>query len=288
MTVNEAPGGFTVRPMTAAEVALAVDWAAAEGWNPGHHDASLFHAVDPDGFLIGLADGQPAAVISVVNYTAGFAFLGLYIAHPERRGRGFGWRTWQAGIAHAGDRLIGLDGVVAEQDSYRKSGFRLAYRNIRYSGAVSVPDAGPRAGTLVPLTGVPIDAIASLDAAVFPVARPAFLDAWVSAPGHIGLGLERNGALAGFGVLRPCRTGYKLAPLIAPDEPAAEALFLGLASATGGAPLAMDVPEPNPAAIALVTRHGLQPVFETARMYTGPAPALALDRLFGVMSFELG
>ncbi len=33
---------------------------------------------------------------------------------------------------------------------------------------------------------------------------------------------------------------------------------------------------------------GLSPVFETARMYTGPAPAIALDRIFGVTSFELG
>jgi hypothetical protein len=29
-------------------------------------------------------------------------------------------------------------------------------------------------------------------------------------------------------------------------------------------------------------------VFETARMYTGQAPALPLDRIFGVTSFELG
>jgi hypothetical protein len=29
-------------------------------------------------------------------------------------------------------------------------------------------------------------------------------------------------------------------------------------------------------------------VFATARMYTGPAPAIDLDRVFGVTSFELG
>ncbi len=28
--------------------------------------------------------------------------------------------------------------------------------------------------------------------------------------------------------------------------------------------------------------------FETARMYTGPAPALPLRRIFGVTTFELG
>jgi hypothetical protein len=50
----------------------------------------------------------------------------------------------------------------------------------------------------------------------------------------------------------------------------------------------VDVPEPNTAAIALAERQGMSVVFETARMYTGPAPKLPLARLFGVTTFELG
>jgi len=30
---------LTVRTMSRAELDHAVDWAAGEGWNPGHHDA---------------------------------------------------------------------------------------------------------------------------------------------------------------------------------------------------------------------------------------------------------
>src|SRR5216683_6908804 len=99
---------FHIRPMRPDEVALAVDWAAAEGWNPGLADAACFAAVDPGGFLIGEFLGEPAATISVVNYDDTFAFLGFYIVRPDLRGRGFGLRTWQAGIAHAGARTIGL------------------------------------------------------------------------------------------------------------------------------------------------------------------------------------
>lgn len=32
----------------------------------------------------------------------------------------------------------------------------------------------------------------------------------------------------------------------------------------------------------------MKPVFETARMYTGAAPDIALARLYGVTTFELG
>ena len=129
--------------MRADEIALAADWAAAEGWNPGLNDAACFATVDAEGFLIGELDGKPAATISCVNYDDRFAFLGFYIVRPDLRGRGLGWRIWQAAIAHAGARTIGLDGVVAQQDNYRKSGFTLAYRNVRYGGRVA---AGGRAG----------------------------------------------------------------------------------------------------------------------------------------------
>src|SRR5207253_10716057 len=92
---------FTIRPMRAGEIALAADWAAAEGWNPGLGDASCFATVDAEGFLIGELDQQPAATISCVNYDDRFAFLGFYIVRPDLRGRGFGLRLWQAAIAHA-------------------------------------------------------------------------------------------------------------------------------------------------------------------------------------------
>ena len=82
---------YRIRPMQRDEVALALDWAAAEGWNPGLHDAPCFHAADPQGFLLGLLDEEPVATISVVKYGADFGFLGFYIVKPGFRGRGNNW-----------------------------------------------------------------------------------------------------------------------------------------------------------------------------------------------------
>ena len=50
----------------------------------------------------------------------------------------------------------------------------------------------------------------------------------------------------------------------------------------------LDVPSVNHDAVALAQDHGLAPVFETARMYTGSTPPLRLERVFGVTTFELG
>ncbi len=277
-------GTITIRPLGPSEIRLAVDWAAQEGWNPGLADATCFGTVDPEGFLLAELDGEPAATISVVNYDARFAFLGFYIVRPDLRGRGIGWKLWQAGLAHAGGRSVGLDGVPAQQENYAKQGFALAYRNIRFAGN---PAAG-EAGSTVDLADLPFGLVEASDGEIFPAPRAVFLKAWLSAPGHIGRGLLRGGRLAGWGVVRPARAGRKIGPLVAEDEDAAEAVFRALRAAAGSDDIVLDVPEPNPAALALARRHGLAPVFETARMYRGAVRPVALEKLYGVTSFELG
>lgn len=268
------------------EIGLAMDWAAAEGWNPGLADAACFATVDPEGFIIAELDGAPAATVSCVNYDAHFAFLGFYIVRSDLRGRGYGLRIWNAAIAHAGGRVIGLDGVVAQQDNYKRSGFHYAYANIRY-GATMRPQPSSQAG-VVPLTSIPIGAIEASDATVFPAARGDFLRAWIGASGHVGRALMRNGELAGWGVIRPCRRGYKIGPLVADDRAAAEAVLSGLLAEIGEAEVFLDVPAINRDAVAFAEGLGLAPVFETARMYTGAIRELRTERVFGVTSFELG
>jgi ribosomal protein S18 acetylase RimI-like enzyme len=276
---------YRIRCMSSAELELAADWAAAEGWNPGLNDAGIFRLTDPEGFLVGLRNGEPVASISVVRYPEGFAFLGFYIVRPEARGHGFGYQLWQAGMARLAGCTIGLDGVVAQQDNYRKSGFVLAWRNIRYGGE---RPAMPAPAGVVDARAVPLDALLAYDRRVFPAPRPAFLAAWINQPGAAARAVIRNGALAGFGVIRPCRSGFKIGPLFADDEHGAEALFAALSAAIDAGPVFLDVPENNAAARRLAERHALNPAFETARMYAGPPPAIDLNRQFGVTSFELG
>jgi hypothetical protein len=280
---------FNIRTMRPDEIAIAVDWAAAEGWNPGRADAACFATVDPDGFLIGELDGEPAATISCVNYDEGFSFLGFYIVRPDLRGRGHGLAIWNAAIAHAGRRVIGLDGVVAQQENYRKSGFALAHANVRYGGTLAAPAA--RAATLrgvMALGDVPLASVEVDDATVFPAARSAFWRAWLGAPGHVGRALVRDGRLAAWGVIRPCRTGRKIGPLVADDRAAAETVLSALLADAGGGEIFLDVPSPNREAVALAEALGLVPVFKTARMYTGSIRPMRIERVFGITTFELG
>ena len=204
----------------------------------------------------------------------------------DLRGRGYGLRIWNAAIASAGQRVIGLDGVVAQQQNYRKAGFEFAYANIRYGGTVTSPDA-PSA-EVIALSAVPLAMVEAYDATVFPAPRTAFLRAWIDAPGHIGCALIRDGRLAGFGVIRPCLHGRKISPLVADDRATAEVILQALLTSAGGGEVFLDVPGINRDAIAMAEALGLAPTFETARMYTGVTPPLQINRVFGVTSFELG
>ena len=275
-----------IRSMRPDEISIAVDWAAAEGWNPGLADAACFSTVDPDGFLVGELDGAPAATICCVNYGATFAFLGLYIVRKDLRGCGYGLHIWNAALAHAGPRVLGLDGVVAQQQNYKKSGFKFAYANVRYGGTVVTADA--QRGRVVALAEVPFALVAADNATVFPAPRASFLRAWIGSSGHVGRALVRYGRLAAWGVMRPCRKGYKVGPLVADDRAAAEAVLGALLTRAGGGEIFLDVPSVNRDAIALAQDLGLAPVFETARMYTDDIPPLALERVFGVTTLELG
>ncbi|MFH1499131.1 MAG: GNAT family N-acetyltransferase [Verrucomicrobiota bacterium] len=279
---------LTIRPLAASELGLAIEWAAAEGWNPGQHDALAFHAADPDGFLVGeLPSSEPVGVISAVRTGDDFGFIGFYIVAPGHRGRGHGLRLWNAAMERLAGRTIGLDGVVAQQANYARSGFTLAHRNLRYGGTA------PAAATLLPpdvvdAHTVPFGQLVAFDAARFGRPRPAFLRAWIDLPDSRALVIVRNGEIRGFGQVRRCRAGCKIGPLFAGNEADADALFTALAGYAPGEPLFLDPPEPNAAAVALARRHGLEPVFETARMYRGPAPALPLEQIYGITSFELG
>ncbi len=279
---------FRIESMRRSGVDFAIALAAAEGWNPGVHDALAFHAADPDGFLVGLLDGRPIACISAVRYPDAFGFIGLYIVVPEQRGNGYGIRLWNAAMARLRGCNVGLDGVPAQQENYRRSGFRSAYRNIRFELNVA-PPAGRSEG-IVDGGRVAFRELAAFDRTVFPSARDAFLRAWLDQPESAGLAaVATDGTLAGYGVVRRCRHGSKVGPLFATDAVVAEQLFLALCAQPAAAlPVYLDVPDVNAAALALARDHGMREVFGTARMYTGGTPTMALDRVFGVTTFELG
>jgi hypothetical protein len=147
--------------------------------------------------------GEPVCCISVVAYGSTFGFLGFYIVKPELRGRGYGFRLWQAGMARLESRIVGLDGVIAQQENYKRSGFVLAHRNIRFGGVPHCEQ--PRDPRLTPVRSGLEEAVIAHDRAFFPAARDTFLRCWLRPEQREGIALVENGTVRGYGLIRASR-----------------------------------------------------------------------------------
>jgi ribosomal protein S18 acetylase RimI-like enzyme len=276
---------FTIRPMKRSELDLVIDWAVIEGWNPGIYDAECFYQADQYGFFVGELNNELVASISAVAYSNHFAVIGFYIVKEQFRGRGFGMKMWRAAMAYLGsERNISLDGEIAQQENYQKSGFQIAYRHIRYQavGGGVAPDG------IVELKTVPFDWLVAYEQKLFPAEREHFLRLWIKQPNSAAYGVVRDGHIVGYGVIRQSHTGLRIGPLNAEDEQIAEQLLRALLAFSCDALVFLDVPDANSSAIKLAQRYGMKPVSQVARMYNKEIPNLPINRVFAVTSLEVG
>ncbi|MFD3911583.1 GNAT family N-acetyltransferase [Streptomyces sp. NPDC058603] len=278
---------FEIVTANADDIEQLATWADEEGWNPGESDRHSFFPTDPGGFIFGRLNGEPVASVSAVRYGADFGFIGFYIARPAVRGQGYGIQVWRAAMARLAGRNIGLDGVIDQQENYRKSGFRKAWNNIRYEG-VPAATGIPGGIRLTDARRISFDQLAAYDRRFFPAERDAFLASWIGLPDRMSLAAVHDGELRGFAAIRPCSGASRIGPLYAASPEIAAALLSGLAATVPGAPVAIDIPDINAPSVRLAEELGLTPSFEAARMYTGPVPEMDLPGLYAVTSLELG
>ncbi|MGE5302303.1 MAG: GNAT family N-acetyltransferase [Alphaproteobacteria bacterium] len=281
---------MNIRRMTRDELDMLVEWAAREGWNPGLDDADVFWNTDPEGFIAAEVDGELIGGGSIVAYEKKYGFMGFFIVRPEFRGHGLGDHLWHERKRRLLGRLdadaaVGLEGVFKMQDYYARGGFRFICRDLRFEGwgmDLPRPEGVIEAGTL------PFERIDAYDRRHFPAPRAKFLQRWIRRLGGYALAVVDGDEIRGYGVMRPCRTGYKIGPLFAANVIVAESLLVALGSRVPGEPIFLDVPEINRDALELVGRYRMSEVFGCARMILGPIPKLPDAEIFGVTTFELG
>jgi hypothetical protein len=277
--------------MKESELQIAINWAHEEGWNPGLHDASCFYQADSQGFFIGLLDGEPIAVGSAVIYSDNFAFCGLYIVKQEFRKQGYGLSLTKERLNYTGNRVTGIDGVLANISIYERLGYAASHKQIRYEWTGSASHfSSPR---ISDLRRIPFQQLEEFDRDYFQAPRPAFLRSWIDQANGYALGYLQDQRLKGYGVIRKCFVGHKIRPLFAESPAIAQALFEALCAkvSTYGSnqPIYLDIPELNKNALTLVKDNRMTPKFEVIRMYRNGFPDLNLNEgIYGVTTFELG
>lgn len=271
-------------------VRTLVKWAEEEGWNPGPFDADVYYATDPEGFYGFFLEDKLIAGGAIVSYNNEFGFMGLFIVKPEFRGKEIGKKLWYQRRDTLLKRLndgasIGMDGVVAMQHFYEKGGFKIAFRDERYEKIGIEFNVDQNISTI---NNDDLKSILEYDKVCFGFSRQQFLKPWLALPGNKTFKYIEDGKLKGFAIIRKAVKGYKVCPLFADNNAIAEELYKACLNSVVGEALYLDIPVTNKEAVNLIKKYNAVYVFECARMYYGNPPAVEIDKIFGLTTFEIG
>lgn len=263
---------------------------AKQGWNAGVHDVETFTEVDPDAWIVAEIDERPVGIVLATRWNESHGWIGLYLVHPEFRGRGIGLELFQAALARLAPGGVGLDGDARQQANYRRSGFVDVHANTRWRGPARLWRTGTETAEAVDARGLPIEPFVDLDARAVGSPRPRLLRAWFAQPEARHVALLRDGHLAGLATARPARQGWKIGPLYAPDVSGAAALLAAVTrDLDPDDECWLDTPNPNAAATALMEDVGATGAPTSGRMVRGQAAAGDTSSvMFGLLAHEVG
>ncbi len=271
-------------------VKTLVNWAEAEGWNPGPYDADVYYATDPDGFYGYFYNEDMIGGGSIVSYNKEFGFMGFFIVKPEYRSHGIGKKLWYQRRDTLLSRLnkgasIGMDGVIAMQPFYQKGGFEISFRDERYERIGEEFNVDKNISSI---KDEDFDTILNYDKQCFGFYRPQFLKPWLKLPGNKAFKYFEDSRVKGFAIVRKANKGYKVCPLFADNEMIAEELYKACLNSVIGEPLYLDIPVVNKSAVSIIKKYNAEYIFECARMYYGKPPEVEINKVFGITTFELG
>ncbi|KAF9952766.1 hypothetical protein BGZ65_005076 [Modicella reniformis] len=326
------PPELTVERCTQQEASeIFYKWSTQEHWNPstkGEDVRDVYFKADPQGFFQSKVNGEVVSIVSGVKYNDDQGWIGFYITSPKNRGRGYGIATFRKAMEHIGlgRASIGLDGVMAQVENYKKSGFtEIAWQNERRNGPITeLVEQQERALAegiakneikgLVNLSDplVDLNQLSTIEQRFSGLKRPEFVKDWAKFHNHpekrrFGAAVlstdgskdEKSGQpiVLGYACVRPAETSYRVGPLYAATPEAAKQLLVKLAYEVVHAekqqsyniPLKfdVDVPNSNQEAVKLFDGLGWKDTFPSQRMWKGVVPPHDVNGVFAITTLEV-
>lgn len=297
--ILQAKENINVRTMTKKDLQMVIDWAVKEGWNPCKYQVEPLYAADPGGYKLLEIDGNPVASLASVRYSKNFAILGMYIVKPEYRGQGYGKLLWDfvMGNLKAYDS-IGLYGVMAQVENYKRAGFRAINANTRWRGITSVTEFKEEAAIKKITSTETLNKVIDYDGRIFSTPRETFLTKWLAMPESHALSYIENSTLKAYGVINRVETGhpleigckvYRVGPLFADDANVATKIYRALCHCVPkDSVVYLDTVESNPDSANFAERFGLKKISNTVTMYKGQIPPMESSKIFGLTSLDIG
>ncbi|HEX8543305.1 MAG TPA: GNAT family N-acetyltransferase [Pseudomonas sp.] len=276
-----------LRPMTGADLIAAHALSQKLKWPHRLEDWQFMHSVSK-GFVA--EDEQGIFATAFCCLQGDFSTIGLVIVADERQGQGIGRKMMNLALEASAGITATLAATAAGTPLYVSQGF-VAYNQLhQYQGTVP---AGVVTSELEP--GVTLRLLDSHDhAALLALASAATgmdrqpVMSGILSIGEVICGVEQDGELIGFAVLRPFGRGSCVGPVIAETSRQARAMISSLLQGAAGCFVRIDVTQ-NSGLGGWLETFGFTDVGAAVQMSRGPAPkGSSASEQFAVVTQALG
>ncbi|MGO8790983.1 MAG: GNAT family N-acetyltransferase [Terriglobia bacterium] len=257
---------FHLRVMTPEDIPAGMRLKEIAGWNQTRGDWERFLAASPQGCFVAEADGEVVGSVATVSYEGRFAWIGMVLVDPIRRGGGIGTKLLVKAIEHldgCGIASMKLDATPQGKPLYEKLGFVTEYEIERWQLLRT-----PSLGSLVAAVSV-TDEMLDQDRQIFGADRSALLRSIAREHPAFVLQYRSQGKLTGYSFGRKGALADHLGPWVAQDESSARDLLDEFLRRSRQQKVFVDGMRNTLWALKLLRERGFQPSRPLTRMYRG-------------------
>lgn len=290
------PRNLTTKYMELNDFKIVRRWCEKENWNPGLHDIFIYYQLGKDDHSLFFENNRPISAISLVKYSPVFFTIGSFIVKENYRKKGYGAATWKKALSRLDnhpDATVLLYAVKKQINRYKKHGFQAQYTNKRWNLTFKTRSLLTHSPYLKKITITLVKEISAYDKHVFSCSRARIFTELCRHPGIEGFVFKADNVIQGYGIIRPCLTGYRIGPLIADSPEIAQCLLTKLLSVSGSEPTIIDIPDCNPQGEQLMKSVGAarDKDYDTIAMIKGEVPPEYkgnISKNYGIFSLEIG
>lgn len=257
---------FHLRLMTPDDIPAGMRLKEIAGWNQTRSDWERFLRASPQGCFVAEVAGEVAGTAATISYEGRFAWIGMVLVDPARRGQGIGTKLLQKAIEYLeGSGIPGmkLDATPQGKLLYEKLGFVSEYEIERWQ-LNRTPAPGGTAGA-----GSMTEDMLDEDREIFGADRGSLLRSIALENPAFVLQARRQGILTGYSFGRRGALADHLGPWVAQDESSARELLDEFLLRSNGAKVFVDALRSNAWAIKLLRERGFEHSRSLTRMVRG-------------------
>lgn len=283
-----------LRTMTKADICAAQRLKTIAGWNQTEADWQRFLDAGEAGCFVAEMDGEVCGTAATISFESRFAWIGMVLVDPARRGRGIGTRLLEQTIAFLDATRIPcakLDATPQGRPIYEKLGFSAEYEIERWtlrrssvpvtelSGAGRLPDPSPRL----------VADILETDREIFGADRSFLLKSLDQQAPDFTAGITVEGRLHGYTFGRRGSFADQLGPWMANNASAARELLERFLGRSTREVLIVDLMKANRITEDLLRSFGFSYTRPLTRMYRGKNENPGrIERLCAILGPEFG